>query len=420
MAELIPGQAIGLPISKGMACNVNLAPLEIFGKVSGTTEITIIDSRAKKAGSSKNPFFYYKGEVRSGDDASSPVEATILAFDTSEEEEIENLYCRLNLVSHPNIMRSLGYEVGKDDHQEYIFLAFPRFEETLAFFMDKSSKQGMTLGRFTVEFIGFIGCVVSALLELHDRGFYCPRLNGANIAIVKENDKASAKLLDFQVLDRGNEKAADSDWVRLGSMLRKTADDYGSYTPEIEDLCKGMRNGTLKGRDILKQSALLTVEKKFENILSLNTYSLTHCKQVSQLPSVIPKDNLHSKAEDNATVMEQLRSNYLDEANAIASFKNVLDSDVGWIARIPAWISTRMGELGFKVPKQDTLREFTWQIRCLIQHANKYPPPEAMTKISSWEIQFSEQKDLESEVRQSWPDLFLATQKFATALALKY
>lgn len=41
------------------------------------------------------------------------------------------------------------------------------------------------------------------MLKLHSCGFYCPTLNGRNIAVVKENNSVIAKLWDFCVLDEG-------------------------------------------------------------------------------------------------------------------------------------------------------------------------------------------------------------------------
>jgi hypothetical protein len=128
-----------------------------FSQVRGTTKIVILDTRARKTGSSKNPFFHYNGKVRCGDDDDSFYEeATILAFDIQEKEDVECLHCRLNLVNHPYIMTSLGYESGSGQHQEYIFLAFPHFKETLAAYMEKKDDRTMQFGRFTEVFIELI------------------------------------------------------------------------------------------------------------------------------------------------------------------------------------------------------------------------------------------------------------------------
>lgn len=45
--------------------------------------------------------------------------------------------------------------------------------------------------------------MVLALLELHRLGFYCPKLNGRNIAVVEEKSHFTARLWDFQVLKKG-------------------------------------------------------------------------------------------------------------------------------------------------------------------------------------------------------------------------
>ncbi|CAN6363033.1 unnamed protein product [Urochloa humidicola] len=389
-------------------------PQQIVGKVSGTTEIIITDTKALKTGSSKNAFFHYKGAVRCAGDDSVYEEATILAFYIQEKKDVEGLHYRLSLVSHPYIMRCLGYKSGSGHHQDYIFLAFPRFEETLAAYMEKSEKSGdrtMQSGRFTEAFIELIRCVVLALLELHHLGFYCPRLNGRNIAVVKENSRLTPKLWDFHALEKGNEDAKDKDWPRLGYMLKRTAENHESFSPEIDDLFQNIKNGTLKGLDILKQSALLKVRKKFENVLALNTFTLAHCKLASHPPNSVTKVNLAT---------EQIYCNPSDKVNTAAFFVNLLDCDVDWKANTPPWLSKRIVELGFKLPKQDSLREFVWEMRCLIEHENNYLIKELITKISSWESQFNEDKDLEAEIRKAWSLLFLYAQKFATSLALKY
>lgn len=126
-----------------------------FSQVSGSKEIIITDRV-----SSKGSFFHYYGVVRCGDDGSSYEEATILAFYMDEKEVIEDLYCRLNLVSHPYIMKSLGHESGTGEHGNYIFLAFPRFKETLADYMDKDSRS-IQFGRFTEVFIELIRYVIN-------------------------------------------------------------------------------------------------------------------------------------------------------------------------------------------------------------------------------------------------------------------
>lgn len=127
---------------------------------------------------------------------------------------------------------------------------------------------------------------------------------------------------------------------------------------------------------ILKQSALLSVRAKFDNIVALNTVALTHCKKSSQIPIVVPIANLHCSAKDNDIAMEHIYCNSLDKNKTIASFQNLLDSDVGWISLIPEWIKERHKKLGFKHTKQDTFRGFLWEIRCLYEHQNKYNPPE--------------------------------------------
>jgi hypothetical protein len=114
--------------------------------------------------------------------------------------------------------------------------------------------------------------------------------------------------------------------------------------------------------DILNQSALLKVRKKFENVLALNTFTLAHCKLASQLPN-------NTKVDFGT---EKIFCNSSDKAKTAASFENLLDCDVQWKGQTPPWLKKRILELGFKLPKEDTLREFVWQIRCLIEHENNY------------------------------------------------
>ncbi|CAO2141829.1 unnamed protein product [Urochloa humidicola] len=236
-----------------MACNLDKygkllsPPHQIVGKVSGTTNIIITETHAIRTGSSVNTFFLYKGAVRCGSDDSVYEEATILAFGIDKKEDIEGLHCSLSLVNHPYIMRCLGCESGSGVHQDYIFLAFPHFEETLAAYMEKRGDRTMHLGRFTEVCIELIWCDVLALLKLHHLGFYCPRLSGRNIAVVKENSHLTAKLWDFLALKKGNEDAKDRDWPRLGHMLKRTAENHKLFSPEIDDLFLNINNGTLKG-----------------------------------------------------------------------------------------------------------------------------------------------------------------------------
>lgn len=117
--------------------------------------------------------------------------------------------------------------------------------------------------------------------------------------------------------------------------------------------------------DILKHSSLLTVRKKFENVLSLNTYTLSHHKIASPLANNPTKVKVDSMAVQNYC-------NPSDKAKTLASFKNLLDCDVDWKSDAPPWLIKKIGELGFQLPKQDTLREFLWEVRCLIEHENDY------------------------------------------------
>lgn len=117
--------------------------------------------------------------------------------------------------------------------------------------------------------------------------------------------------------------------------------------------------------DILKHSSLLTVRKKFENVLSLNTYTSSHLKIASPLPNNPTKVKVDSLAVQNYCDPS-------DKAKTLASFKNLLDCDVEWKSGTPLWLIKRIVELGFQLPKHDTLREFLWEVRCFIEHENDY------------------------------------------------
>lgn len=51
----------------------------------------------------------------------------------------------------------------------------------------------------------------------------------------------------FMIIVVGNEDAKDKDWRRLGYMLKRTAENHGWFSPEIDDLFQNIQNGTLKG-----------------------------------------------------------------------------------------------------------------------------------------------------------------------------
>ncbi|KAL6659848.1 hypothetical protein ACP70R_002677 [Stipagrostis hirtigluma subsp. patula] len=349
---------------------------QIIEKIIGISEIIITETTA----SCVDTIFWYKGKVRAGNEAYS--EAMVLAFD--RYEEVVALHDQLSLFSHPGIMSSLGFGCGVGVHLQYTFLAFPCFESTLANYMDKSCNRTMQLARFTEDFIKLIECVVKALLELHNHGFYCPNLVGKKIAIVKEYDSLCAKLWDICKLESGDEARKDQNWVSLGKILKMTAQNHKSYTPEIADLCQQLINGTLKGSDILLHSALLCVRVKFDNILALHTFASKHCKEVTH-PGDIPKANIHCSAsdQDNTMAIEQLFCDSLDKNKIIASLEKILDYDVGWKEKVPKWMSERIVEAGFQLPAMNTFRQFLWEIRCLIEHENKYVPPEI------WNMKFA-------------------------------
>uniref|UniRef100_A0A0E0MFT5 Uncharacterized protein n=1 Tax=Oryza punctata TaxID=4537 RepID=A0A0E0MFT5_ORYPU len=229
----------------------------------------------------------------------------------------------------------------------------------------------MNLKRFSEEFIQMTGCVVRGLVKIHTHSYYCPNLRGDHIAVVKDNGLISACLWDFVFCETGN-NGRSKDWRRLGLLLEKTARNHGAYTIEIKDMCDRMKNLTLTGMDVLKHSAMLSVRDKFDSVLALNTFDR-------------------------------------------------LNTNVVWISQLPTWIRKRILELGFDLPKKDTFRGFIWNLRCLIEHENKYIPPEANVKVSSWEMQFSDiDPDLEFEIREAWAELLLEALNYSMQIGLEF
>uniref|UniRef100_A0A0E0MFT6 Uncharacterized protein n=1 Tax=Oryza punctata TaxID=4537 RepID=A0A0E0MFT6_ORYPU len=312
----------------------------------------------------------------------------------------------------------------------------------------------MNLKRFSEEFIQMTGCVVRGLVKIHTHSYYCPNLRGDHIAVVKDNGLISACLWDFVFCETGN-NGRSKDWRRLGLLLEKTARNHGAYTIEIKDMCDRMKNLTLTGMDVLKHSAMLSVRDKFDSVLALNTFVFLHCKSQDDTPTdpcTISSNSIPSQADfstaectissssipsqaDFSTAKCTISSNSIpsqadcptsqctisDREKSITLLKDRLNTNVVWISQLPTWIRKRILELGFDLPKKDTFRGFIWNLRCLIEHENKYIPPEANVKVSSWEMQFSDiDPDLEFEIREAWAELLLEALNYSMQIGLEF
>lgn len=118
--------------------------------------------------------------------------------------------------------------------------------------------------------------------------------------------------------------------------------------------------------DVLEHSAMRSVRDKFDNVLALNTFVLLHCKSQDETPSgPCTISSSPSQADCQA-----------DREKSITLLKDRLNTNVDWISQLPTWIRKRILELGFDLPTKNTFQGFIWNLRCLIEHENKYIPPE--------------------------------------------
>ncbi|CAO2149039.1 unnamed protein product [Urochloa humidicola] len=232
-------------------------------QVPGVRSICIPDSTPMKI-SKLLKLSYYRGTVKCGNQSDEMDASDAVVFQLSESQAAKK-YARLISFDHHCVLEVLGHGMGVGALQEFSFLALRLFETTFQEYID--NKDGVDqFGRFTEDFIKLISDIIDALEELHHLGWYCPYLKGAHIAVFKHCDSVSAKLWDFRKCNPGDETEMDKDWTRLGYLILSAA----RSSLEVEDLYKRICNGTLKGRSILKHSALLTVRKKFDNVVHLD------------------------------------------------------------------------------------------------------------------------------------------------------
>ncbi|XP_062224709.1 uncharacterized protein LOC133923414 [Phragmites australis] len=354
--------------------------------IEGVRSIHIPDSSPLKM-SKPSKLSYYRGSVRSGNqsDEIKACDAIILRFKGSIGQI---KYDRLAAVDHPCILKSLGYGRGIGEHRYHTFFALKPFETTFQVYVEKNGPGVDQNGRFTEDFIKLISNVTYGIEELHSLGYYCPDLAGDNIAVIRQSDSISAKLWEFRSCSSDQDKEKSGDWLRLGYLILKAAD----FGDEATDLFKRIKSGQLKGKSILKHSALLTVRKKFKNVLALYFHL-----------------SLNYQSEPNQS---QNQKEFKVSDICAANLKNDLDKRLYW--EIPSWVSKRCSTHPLK-----TLRGFITQLRNIIEHEVGYIPDE-MTR----ELTFKEKadgkkvKDLEHHLQDSCGKIFWAVQMLVAELNL--
>ncbi|XP_015697910.1 uncharacterized protein LOC102700662 isoform X1 [Oryza brachyantha] len=243
------------------------------------------------------------------------------------------------------------------------------------------------MDRFTVEFIDLVGQIVRAMITLHDGGFCCGHLKGESIAIVNQHNSLCAKIWNFQKCTSDGDE--DLDWIRLGMLLQETR----LRTTEAQDLYTSLLSGRLKGMDILDHSSLLTVRKKFDNVLLFDFYTKTHwTKEYTQA---------HDSTEAVSTVKGVQAPEWLDE-------------EFNWRSHRPSWIFARC-----LTDPPNTYRGFSQFIRHLIQHEVDFLSPQLINEISWQDREKGEKEvDLEWHIRKAWHKAFLKLQNFVRTAKL--
>ncbi|XP_052137361.1 uncharacterized protein LOC127755734 [Oryza glaberrima] len=135
-------------------CRIATCPI----LVDGHTEILITDFNSKKMSNHRNCIQYFVGEAKSGGEMEGlpGVKATVFCF---EGDTAKTAHDHLNCLSHPYVIRSLGYGRGLGKHSRYTFLAVPFFDTTLAEYLPKERRLCIHMDRFTVEFIDIVGLI---------------------------------------------------------------------------------------------------------------------------------------------------------------------------------------------------------------------------------------------------------------------
>uniref|UniRef100_A0A0E0BJI5 Uncharacterized protein n=1 Tax=Oryza glumipatula TaxID=40148 RepID=A0A0E0BJI5_9ORYZ len=361
-------------------------------KVNGSSQIVITDSKVQKLGSSANYVKYYKGTVKFGKGLRIQTKASVLAFTSCDGEAAAALYVRLVAVNSPFTVKPLSYGRGIRRYREYTFLAVPPPSCLLSNYTDGFNDKTVSMKRFTEEFIKITGDIVRAIITLHCQGYWCSGLKGKHVCIYKMEKCTDAKIWSF-CFAGGNEAKKSEDWVDLGKLLELAAKRNDSYTAEIEDLCKKLKNKTLRGMKVLKHSALLNVREKFENIIALNLFILVHVKNQPQVPSGDPeKDKI------------------------ISELVKFMNASLQWAKAMPHWITQRSN---YQAPTTETGLSFIDGLRDLFEHENEYIPEKV--KQSQSEIQLvGRDPDLECQLRLNLEKIFLQAQNFVLELDIEY
>ncbi|TVU25240.1 hypothetical protein EJB05_27730 [Eragrostis curvula] len=368
---------------------------------------------------------YHRGIVKSGStlDKVEGCRSTVLEM---VKECAEELYSSLIQFAHPCVIKILGHANRiKEDNCSHTYLALEIFESTFAVYTRKQGPATDQNGRFTEEFIALIreqrpwqvevddglegagleegtgdesaramtgsadaaaSDVVHGMEELHSMHHCCPVLKDDDIAVIRKGDSASAKIWRFKKCVAGKEeRQKDGDWVRLGVMMFEVG-----WNDESRDLVDQMRRGKLKGRSILKHSALLTVRKKFQNVLELNFHISVY----------YPEESNQDKSNEDESKDE------LDVSELCAANLNTyLDKKLVWST--PGWMNA-------PVTKQ-TLRGFVKQLRIVFEHEVKHIPP----KLTKEDIsQLKKEKDLDHSLQASCGNIIRAVHMLVNELKL--
>lgn len=299
-------------------------------------------------------------------------------------------------MASPYVVRSFAYGTGLGKFSKDPFLVVPRFTSTLAPYIHENwvtAANTFDKQRFTEEFIAIIRDVVYGIFTLHEEGLYCPELEAKHILIFSADTTKTAQIWKFSYAGNGDEKQAD--WSRLGVLIIKATKKQLITTEEINDLCNRLVNGTLQGLEILKHSALLTVQQKFENILALNLYILVH-------------------SEDDFEYASQASG----KCEAVAALEKFINESHSWRNKVPEWIKQTSG---YQSKPNDTGRSFVDWLRDRVEHELSFIREQDQQKKSIEVTQkYGKNPDLECEVRMTWEELFLKVQNLVNELGIRY
>lgn len=393
-------------------------PTGIQIQVTGQTEIDISDDQLKTIGrcsSVRTSLHYFSGRFRSGTSGAPWIDASILPFDNADAATVVHNHC--TKFYHPYVMRSLGYGKGSGVHSRLRFVAFPSFSTTLAECLLPGSGAA-TMGRYTERFSQIVSQLVQGMNALHQNGFDCPEMRGKHVAIIEETDCITVKIWNFRVHHSGKHKG----WSSLGSLLREAANNNlasGKDSLEITDLCNKMISGKLKGLDILKHSALLTVRQKFDNVLAVNLHVLLSpepapVESSTELAQNQSSGNLSQEKSSTGLAQNQSSADLSQKKSSqppteVYDLMNFLDVPNTENEQRPTFIQNIRN-----TNRPTTFRRLLDELRDIIEHEVEYFPPEMTRKFTPKELQDRNMKtDLEHHFRKAWSGGFLKIQLWA-------